>query len=162
MYDFLKRHRNKDLVSDLPERKHRDFYRNLRDKLDEWLQEKKIGGKYTKFLLLAPDIFHLLCKLSVDPDVPRREKVKVGAAIAYFITPVDIIPDIITGPVGYMDDLAVAAFVLNGIVNHTDPEIVKKHWAGDENILEIIKMILSAADNYLGKDIWRKIKDFIR
>jgi uncharacterized membrane protein YkvA (DUF1232 family) len=148
--------------SDLPDKKHHDFYHSLRGKIDYWLQEKKIGGRYSKYILLAPDIFHLLCKLSMDPDVPVRQKVKLGVAIAYFISPMDVVPELLVGPMGYMDDIALAAYVLNSIVNHVEPEIVKKHWAGDENILEIIKHILARTDKMLGKGVWEKVKRTIK
>ena len=150
------------MASTLPDKKHNDFYHTLREKIDQWLQDKKMGGKYSKYLLLAPDLFHLLCKLSVDPEVPARQKAKLGIAIAYFITPMDFVPELLIGPVGYMDDIALAAYVLNGIVNHVDPELVRRYWAGDENILKYIKQILSSAEKMLGSGVWAKVKRTIR
>ena len=150
------------MKSDLPNKNHNDFYKNLRKKVDDWLQHRKGGSRYARYILLAPDMFHLLCRLSMDPEVPAREKAKLGAAIAYFITPMDFIPEMLTGPIGYMDDVALAAYVLNSIVNNVDPALVKKHWAGDENILEIIRQILARADQMIGKGVWEKVKRTIK
>lgn len=150
------------MKSELANKTHNDFYKNIRKKVDNWIQNRRGASKYSKYILLAPDMFHLLCRLSVDPEVPVKEKAKLGAAIAYFITPMDFIPEMLTGPIGYMDDVALAAYVLNSIINNVDPALVKKHWAGDENILEIIRQILARADQMIGKGVWEKVKRTIK
>ncbi|MGJ7921897.1 YkvA family protein [Neobacillus sp. LXY-4] len=136
-----------------------DFYQNFRKKMKYW--EKNEDGranKYVEFLMFGPDLFHLLCKLTVDDNVSVTDKAKLGAAIAYFISPVDFIPEVLVGPVGYIDDIAVAAYVLNSMINKADPEIVKKHWAGEGDVLEIIKKIIATADQMVGSGIMKKIK----
>ena len=137
-----------------------DFYQGLRDKFRKWAEsEKGKTNKWTEVLLFAPDLFHLLCKLSIDPAVPVKEKAKLAGAIAYFVSPIDLIPEAIVGPVGYVDDIALAAYVLNSIVNKTSPDVVRKHWAGDGDILEVIKHILEVADEMVGSGLWRKLKN---
>lgn len=139
--------------------KQNDFYQKFRKEMKEWV-ESKTGkeNKYVDYLMFAPDLFHLLCKLSVDKEVPVKEKAKLVAAIAYFISPLDLIPEIITGPLGYVDDIALAAYVLNGMINKTSEEVVKKHWAGDKDILELIQQIIKVADEMVGSGLWKKIK----
>ena len=39
---------------------------------------------------------------------------------------------------GYIDDVMLAAFVLDNIVNTGNPEVVKKHWPGDDDVLQVI------------------------
>ncbi|MEN6350394.1 MAG: DUF1232 domain-containing protein [Syntrophomonas sp.] len=136
-----------------------DFYQKLRVKIKDWLQtEEGKDNKWAEYILCAPDLFHLLCKLAVDKDVLVNDKAKLAGAIAYFIFPVDIIPEAIIGPLGYVDDLAVAAYVLNGILSHTDPDIIRKHWAGEEEVLEVVQRIVEVADQMVGKGLWEKIK----
>ncbi len=53
------------------------------------------------------------------------------------------LPEVILGPAGYLDDIALAAYVLNRTINAGNGEIAKEHWAGDGNILEIIQFILA-------------------
>ena len=120
-----------------------DFYQELRIKIENWLKKKgNKSNKFAGYIMLAPDLFHLLVKLSLDKDVPKSEKAKLAIAVAYFISPIDLIPEAIIGPLGFLDDISLAAFVLNSIINKTDPEIIKKHWAGDKDILDLIKEIL--------------------
>ena len=136
-----------------------DYYQILRNKIREWAtSEDGRRSKWTEIILLAPDFFHLLCKLTIDPDVPVAEKAKLAAAIAYFVSPIDIIPEAIVGPAGYVEDIALAAYVLNGIVNKTTPEVVQRHWAGEEDVLKHIKHILAVADEMVGSGLWKKIK----
>jgi uncharacterized membrane protein YkvA (DUF1232 family) len=74
---------------------------------------------------------------------------------------VDVIPEALVGPVGYIDDLALSAYVLNGIINKTDPEIVLKHWAGEGDILALIKRVLEKADEMVGSGLWKKLKGLV-
>jgi uncharacterized membrane protein YkvA (DUF1232 family) len=111
---------------------------------------------------MAPDFFHLLCKLLFDPRVPGREKAKVGAAVAYFISPVDVIPEGLVGPAGYIDDVALAAYVLNSILNSVDPEVLNEHWAGDGDVLKNVQEILKVADGLVGSGMWKRIKGLLK
>ncbi len=138
-----------------------DFYQSIRKKVHTYLESaegKKF--KYAEYLLLVPDIFHLLCKLALDKDVKTADKAKLAAAIAYFVSPIDVIPDVIPG-IGYLDDLALAAYVLNAIINHTDAVVVEKHWAGEKNILEAVKQILAVADEMIGAGLFKKVKNLL-
>ncbi len=139
--------------------KEMDFYRVLRSRINEWLKSGNNSRyKWGKYLVLAPDFFYLVFKLSTDPGVPVKEKVKLAGVLAYFISPIDLIPEAVFGPVGFIDDLVFAAVVLNALINKTSPDIVRKHWAGDEDILEVIQKILNVADKMVGRGIWKKLK----
>jgi len=137
----------------------RDFYQQLREQIREWLKsDEGRANRWAEYLLSAPDLFHLMWKLSADPDVPAKEKAKLAGALAYFISPIDLIPEGLLGPVGYVDDIALAAYVLNGVVNRTGPEVLARHWAGDEDVLVAIRRILAVADEMVGAGVWRKLK----
>ena len=145
------------------EETHDDFYRDLRTRIENWLKtEEGKKSRWTGYLLLAPDLFHLLIKLMLDKDVPPKSKVKVGIAIAYFVSPIDLIPEMLTGVVGYVDDIAVAAYALNSIVNETSEEVVRKHWTGEGDVLDSIKHILEKADDMVGSGLMKKIKDIFK
>lgn len=136
-----------------------DFYRNLRKKLRNWAKtEEGETNKWAEYLMVAPDLFHLMWKLSVDSRVPMGQKAKLVVAIAYFVSPVDLLPEGVLGPVGYLDDIAVAALALNSVVNETDRAIVDEYWAGDGDALETISEILRLADEMIGSGLWEKVK----
>ncbi len=136
-----------------------DFYKELRKNVKTWINKNlDTENKWSDYVLAAPDLFHLLCKLSVDKDVPSKKKIKLIAGIAYFISPIDLLPEAFLGPIGYLDDIAVSAYILNDLVNDVDPQIVRKHWAGEKDILDLIKTILANADKMIGGILWKKIR----
>lgn len=58
---------------------------------------------------------------ATDPATPLRVKGLLLAALAYFVTPIDAIPDFIAG-IGFTDDAAVLAATMALIANHLKPE----------------------------------------
>jgi uncharacterized membrane protein YkvA (DUF1232 family) len=136
-----------------------DYYQRLRQRIHDWLDSPEgRNHQWAEYLLFAPDLFHLLWKLSGDPDVSKSDKGKLVVALTYFISPIDLIPEAIVGPVGYLDDIALAAYVLNGMINHTDPEVLRRHWAGDADVLDVIRRILASADKMMSANILSKLK----
>jgi uncharacterized membrane protein YkvA (DUF1232 family) len=136
-----------------------DFYQRLRSRMREWLRSQEGSShQWVEYLIWAPDLFHLLCRLSLDKRVPAGEKVKLAGAIAYFVSPLDLVPEVILGPVGFVDDIAVAAYVLHSVVNSTDAEVLREHWAGDEDVLQVIRSVLAVADRMIGSGLWDKLR----
>ena len=134
-----------------------DFYQKLRTKIANYLQRKKF--EYSDVLLLAPDFFHLLIKLSLDPRVDSMKKAKLGLAITYFLSPIDILPEAFLGPLGYMDDIALAAYILNDFVNNNESDLLYEHWAGQSDVLASIQNTLTLANRFLGEGLWKRIKN---
>ena len=98
-----------------------DFYQQLRDKIAKWFQSdegKKF--KFAEYIMLVPDLFHLICKLAIDSEVAVADKAKLAGVIVYFISPADLFPEAVAGPLGYLDDIVLVAIALNSIINHTD------------------------------------------
>lgn len=136
-----------------------DFYKKIRNEIKEWIDTKSgKENRWADYILLAPDLFHLLIKLSLDKEVPLDKKVRIGAVIAYFILPLDFLPEILLGPAGYLDDIFVSAYILNEMFNTIDPQIILRHWAGDRDLLNSVKTIIANANEYLGKGLLQKLK----
>ena len=139
-----------------------DFYQKMRTDIRDWLQTKTGKGyKWSEYLLLAPDLFHLLAKLAIDKDVPTAEKAKIAGALAYFISPIDLVPEAMFGPMGYLDDVALAAYVINSIMKNTGPEIIIRHWAGEQDVLELVQQIIDVASEMLGTKVWDKLRKIV-
>jgi uncharacterized membrane protein YkvA (DUF1232 family) len=140
-----------------------DFYQKLRQKIKEWAEkEENRSHRWAEWLLLAPDFFHLLVRLTADPEVPMKEKARLAAVVAYFISPLDLLPELILGPTGFLDDIVLTAYALNAIVNNTNATVVQKHWAGEEDVLEVIQKVLRLADRMLGSGLFRRLKRVFR
>ena len=143
--------------------KQKDYYLQLRDKVSEWF-EKNADKKpeYANYILLVPDFFYLLVRLTLDDRIAAIDKAKFAGVIAYFFSPIDFLPEALLGPVGYLDDLALTCFVLNLYINQQDEAgraVVKELWPGDDDVLDTIQSVLKKADKWLGSGLWEKIKD---
>ena len=136
----------------------RRTYAKSRRRVLDWAQSKA-GAKhsYVDAILAAPDLLHLLYRLLVDPTVRGADKAKLAAALAYFVTPVDLIAEAFVGPIGYLDDVALVAYVLSQIISH-NREAVERNWAGDQNVIALIEKIVSRAEAMLGPRLWKVLK----
>ena len=106
--------------------------------------ETPVGPPQTElreYLLLAPRLVKLLWRLTRDPRVPARAKATLVILGAYLVSPIDLIPDVIPG-LGQLDDLFIAAFALDQILNRVPDEVVLDHWDGEEDVLQIVRQIL--------------------
>jgi uncharacterized membrane protein YkvA (DUF1232 family) len=88
-------------------------------------------------LRALPDIVRTIGGLALDPVLPKAAKIALGAAVLYLVSPVDLIPDFV--PVlGYLDDVFVAAILIDGMLNFVDRGLVLKYWPGSPESLERI------------------------
>ena len=131
------------------------FYNRLRGRVVDWLADHR-SDRYADVVLLAPDLFVLLTRLMLDRRVSMRDRAVVAGALLYFLTPLDIIPDIFF-PVGVVDDVVAAIIALNAILNRTDPAIIREHWEGNDDILNVIQRITDQADALLGGGALRRL-----
>ena len=58
---------------------------------------------------------------AIDPESPKRVRGILLAALAYFILPFDMIPDILA-VVGFSDDIAVLAAAISAVRVHLKPQ----------------------------------------
>src|SRR5690606_16449675 len=79
-------------------------------------------------LLLLPDLTVLLFRLLRDPRVPVGGKAIALLGVGYVLSPVDLVPEALLGPIGLMDDLMIVAATLSRIVNYVHPDVVRSHW----------------------------------
>lgn len=66
----------------------------------------------------------------------------------YLVSPVDVVPDFIPG-IGQIDDLVILAFALDQMLNRVPDEVVREHWDGDEDVLEVVRQILDISTAYV-------------
>jgi uncharacterized membrane protein YkvA (DUF1232 family) len=88
-------------------------------------------------VLLLPNTVKLIGRMVRDPRVSVRQKIPIAAAIGYVVSPIDIIPDSILG-FGLLDDVVVVSLALDGLLADTDPDIIREHWDGSIDALDIV------------------------
>lgn len=141
----------------LPE--HQEFYTRLKGKVLEQAN-RHLPAKLqplVPWLLLVPDSFALLVRLLRDPRVPRRSKWIAALAVAYFIDPLDLIPDAI--PIlGQMDDLAVAFFAVDALLGDTPEAVLRELWPGEGDIIVTVREGVRFFNGYLAKGALGKIR----
>jgi len=91
-------------------------------------------------LRTVPDLVRLIVRLVADPLLPRSVKLALAAAVVYLLSPLDVIPDFVP-LVGFLDDAAIAAVVVDGILNHVDRGLVLRYWPGSPQSLEQVARV---------------------
>jgi len=139
------------------------FYDRIRGNIRAYLDRR--GGvveKTGEFLLLVPDFFILLWRLTTDGRVTGKNKALLVSSLAYYVLPFDFIPEAIVGPIGYLDDLVFAVYVLNKMLVDTDVAILREHWSGESDVLDSIQRVLNAADSLVGSDLIARFKKIVK
>ncbi len=151
LYDF-----EKDFdPNEFGDRETGDFYARLRESVRSYVS-RHAGDGLAQLLLYLPDFFYMLVRLMGDARVPSSGKVQIGAAIAYFLSPVDLIPDLIPG-LGWLDDLYLAVIVTDNLLGSVDPEVLLQYWMGDDDVIRIIKTTLGRLNQRFGMGFIEKL-----
>ncbi len=116
------------------------------------------GSGLRDVLLLLPDLSVLLARLLRDRRVPLRSKVVALAGIGYVVSPLDLLPALFLGPVGWVDDLLVVSAALSRILNDVHPDIVRSHWAGHGDALDAIQRVSQWAGGVVDAGVRRAVR----
>jgi uncharacterized membrane protein YkvA (DUF1232 family) len=101
-----------------------------------------------EYALLLPRLMKLLWRLTRDPRVPARSKAMLVILAGYLASPIDLIPDFIPGA-GQVDDLVIAAIALDQMLNRVPEDVVRSHWDGDGDVLEIVREVLAISTSFV-------------
>lgn len=117
------------------------------------LNERKQARSFLKgALMLIPNFLKLLYRLFKDSRVPLAEKALLVGTIAYVVSPLDFIPDVIPF-IGEVDDLYLIALVLLRLLTRTNDEVLYEHWDGSLDLVTLINRIEKAARYFLPKKL---------
>lgn len=109
-------------------------------------------------LLLVPDVFVLLVRLTLDRQVPAETRRLVGGALTYFLLPVDLLPEMMLGPGGYLDDLVLACVVLAQALGPDLEHHAEKHWSGTRDLRQTLAQITRSAEALLGDGLFARLR----
>ncbi|HEX3280059.1 MAG TPA: YkvA family protein [Pyrinomonadaceae bacterium] len=99
-------------------------------------------------LLFIPNMVLLCARLLTDSRVPTTERALLAGAIVYALIPFDLIPDMIPF-VGQVDDAYLIALTLLRLLDQTDPRVVREHWSGGGDVVELINATALLAGKFL-------------
>ncbi len=96
-------------------------------------------------LRLLPDLVRMVRRLAADRTVPRGVRVRLWLLLAYLLSPVDLVPDVV--PVlGYADDVVVMALVLRSVVRVAGAPAVQRAWPGGPAGLAVVYRLAGLPD----------------
>ena len=81
-----------------------------------WPKVRKVAGK----IPFLPDVLALWW-CAKDPQTPVAARGMMFAALAYFVLPTDVVPDVLAG-IGFTDDAAVIAAVIGVAGKYLKPK----------------------------------------
>ena len=139
------------------------FYDKLRERVMDAVEERggKLGPAAVRGLLVVPDVFILMVRLAMDKEVPGSARAMIGGALAYFILPVDLLPEAVIGAGGYLDDLVLANAVLAHTFSGELEPYARKHWSGKEDLRKVLGDVADAAQGLLGNNMYGRVKKLL-
>lgn len=119
------------------------------------------GAKRTVmyYMRQLPQYLRLLGGLLTDRRVSMVDKLLVVGAIAYIVTPIDLIPDFIPF-FGEIDDIYLLVLALQRLIANSGRLVLLDHWTGNPSDLADLNLrgALTAAAFFLPKRIRRRLR----
>ncbi|GAC1400816.1 MAG: hypothetical protein NVSMB56_15920 [Pyrinomonadaceae bacterium] len=120
----------------------------LRETNDAKINKSEAKSRMKDLLLFVPNLVRLLGSLLADRRVPKTEKFLIFGAVIYVVSPIDLIPDFIPF-IGQVDDMYLVALTILRLINYTDEGVVREHWRGGGDIVQITNTIADFATKIL-------------
>lgn len=121
----------------------------------------RTGAKRTvlHYIRQLPHFVRLLGGLITDPRVAMVDKLLVFGAIAYIVTPIDLIPDFIPF-IGEVDDVYLLVIALQRLISNAGRFVLLDHWGGEAADLADLNLrgALAAAAFFLPRRIRRRLR----
>jgi uncharacterized membrane protein YkvA (DUF1232 family) len=110
-----------------------------------------------------PHYLKLLFGLLRDRRVSIVDKLLVAGAIAYVLSPVDLIPDVIPF-FGEVDDVFLVLTALQRLIANAGRHVLLDHWAGAREELHDLNVgrVLSAAAFFLPPAVRRSLRRMVK
>jgi uncharacterized membrane protein YkvA (DUF1232 family) len=137
-------------------------YDRLRRRIVEALERRgRLGRSVAEPLMLAPDLLVLLARLCLDRDVSPDSRQLIIGALAYFLTPVDLMPEAFLGVGGFLDDVVLASLVLSHSLDAGREPLAVKHWSGNQELRVVLADVSTAGAALLGFDLYDRLRRFL-
>jgi uncharacterized membrane protein YkvA (DUF1232 family) len=106
-----------------------------------------------------PSYLRLMFGLLLDGRVSKVDRLLVVAAVAYMVSPLDFIPDLIPF-LGEVDDVYLLVVALQRLLENAGRRVLLDHWRGDPEALEATSLstLLRAAGFFLPARLRRRLR----
>ena len=101
-------------------------------------------GPLSDVIKYAPMFYELFESLIKEKNLDKNTHPIINSVVAYFVLPNDVIPEDEYGPFGYVDYLYLCVYVINKLFY--ERKVIKQHWKGDEDVIELSSEIDAVAD----------------
>lgn len=129
----------------------KDFYDTLCNNLEEY------AGEYDEYIDFGPALFKALCDL-LKSDIDPALRSPICGAIAYYVTPDDVIPEHRFGPHGYIDDIYLSCYVLKMVSDIHGWDFINQ--AASRNVKDMVVECESETLTFLKDVEIRRILDY--
>ena len=138
--------------------------RRLYDRVRASLADVQPAGRsgVGDVLLLFPDLTVLLTRLLRDRRVPLGSKFIALLGVGYVLSPLDLMPALIFGPLGWLDDALVVTAAVSRILNDVHPDIVRSHWSGKGDALAAIQRVTGWSRGLVGGRVRNAVRVAVR
>ena len=111
---------------------------------------RQARGTIVRTIRKIPNYLRLLFGTLRDSRVSMIDRVLVVAAIAYVVSPLDFVPDVIPF-FGQVDDVFLIALALNRLFERAPRRVILSHWDGEPEELSVrsLSRLLYAASFFL-------------
>ena len=139
------------------------FYDRVRARIVRFLERRggRLGARTGETLLLVPDVLLLLVRLFLDRGTPQSTRALIGGALAYFLMPADLAPEIVLGPVGYLEDLVIACTVLGHVMGPEIAGAAERYWSGSGKVYEVLADVSRSGYQILGVDMAERVERLV-
>ncbi len=135
------------------------FYDRVRRRIVRFLEARagRIGSNTAETLLLVPDVLLLLIRLFLDRGTPQPTRALIGGALAYFVMPVDLAPEVVLGPAGYLEDLVIACTVLGHVMGPDISDAAQRYWSGSGKVYDVLADVTRSGYSLLGVNMAERV-----
>jgi uncharacterized membrane protein YkvA (DUF1232 family) len=131
---------------------------------DEMLREQlnRYRGLTDPYIMNLPDFVKTLSETLQSDTLDKDDRKNICTVLGYFVAPLDLIPEEIYGPAGYVDDIFLCALMLKKLVAKHGESFVSGYWNGEEDFSAAIDdAYRKASDNIDRQNLKIKVLDFI-
>jgi len=107
-------------------------------------------------LLLIPNFLKLLYRLLQDEAISTADKALLAATVAYVLSPLDFLPDMLPF-LGQVDDVLLVALVLKRLMDSVSHDVLEEYWDGDERLLVWIEKVISLSRYVVPPKIYNRL-----